>query len=113
MLCLRTFAVGLLLSGALIMETANKFIQWITLKSPVFAFQLAFHVVGGESGKIAGVGTIIPTAYILGCCGVGFLLAGIFYPSLEIFLFFDVPIMLDKAFSRLTRRLRQNKKATI
>ena len=58
---LRTIAVALLIAAWLIIKWTVPFAQKMILQDPV----------------------LVPTAFIIGCLGIGLALAGIFYPLLE------------------------------
>lgn len=110
MLFFRTAAVGFVLSALFIMGTANKYLQAIIGTSPVYAFQAAFREVAPGATKLVGAGVIIPTAFILFCLGLGFFVAGAFYPILENGLFTLLDLAGRKVVA-LTLFIRSGKKA--
>ena len=106
----RTFAAGLLLGAFFMMKLSVQFLEWVTSVSPAFAFQIAHRTLADNVAHVAGIGLIMPAAFIACCLGIGFAISGIFYPLVERSLFAflgvgsrSVLLLVERASRRFSR----------
>lgn len=90
----RITGFGLLLAVGLMFQFAIPFMRWAGTSNPYFTFSMALQEISGRYAGMLGLQFIIPAAFVIGCLGLGLVVASYLVPFVD--------RLFNLAWSRLT-----------